>query len=347
MGKPVTAVVLALGMVAIALAALGLSPGAVFAALLSGAFGDYFAVTDSLVKAMPLIFTGLSISVAFSAAQWNIGADGQLLMGAMAACAVGIHLQGFPRPFAIAIVLAAGAAAGAVWSGACGLLKVRFAVSEVISTIMLDYVAVQAVSWAVHGPLMEPSHALPVSAPLAPSARLWGILPPSQLSAGLPIALFLAAICYVWMFHTPSGFELRAFGKSPRAGAFFGIGAGRVTVLAMTLSGALAGLGGAVQLAGVTNRLYETFSPGWGYEAIAVALVARLNPLAIVLTAAFFGALDNGSQAIQRNLGISPVLVQVIQAVVILLLLAFDTPVLRRAGAREASAKTLEAIVDA
>lgn len=287
--------------------------------------------------AMPLIFTGLSVSVAFSAALWNIGADGQLLMGAMAACAVGTGLEGWPSPLAVAIVLAAGSVAGALWSGLCGVLRARFAVSEVISTIMLDYVAVQAVSWAVHGPLMEPGHALPVSAPLAPVARLWS-LGGSRLGAGLPIALALAAICYLWLFHTPSGFELRAFGKNPRAGSFFGIGSGQVTILAMAVSGALAGLGGAVQVAGVTHRLYENFSPGWGYEAIAVALVARLDPIAIVVSAAFFGALDNGSQAIQRTMGVSPVLVQVIQAIVIVLLLAFDTPLLRRPAVTETAA---------
>lgn len=305
----------------------------VFAALLEGAAGSWLAVSDSLTKAMPLVFTGLAVSVAFTGALWNIGADGQLLVGAMAACAVGLHLHGWPHLAALGAVLLSGALAGAIWSGLCGLLKVRYRVNEVISTIMLNYVAIQAVSWAVHGPLMEPSRALPVSAQIASAAQLHLYFTPSRLNFGLLLALLMALACHIWLYRSEAGFKLRAVGKNPRAAAFYGLGVERVTLLAMALSGALAGLGGAVQLSAISGRLYENFSPGWGYEAIAVALVARLNPLAIVLTAGFFGALDNGSQSIQRVLGISPVLVQVIQAVVIFLLLAFDTPVLRRASA--------------
>lgn len=317
----------------LALGAVGIAPLVVFGALLEGAAGSWLAITDSLTKAMPLVFTGLAVSVAFTGALWNIGADGQLLIGAMAACALGLHLRGWSHLAAVAAVLLAGAIAGALWSGICGVLKARYRVNEVISTIMLNYVAIQAVSWAVHGPLMEPSRSLPVSAQIASAAQLHLYFAPSQLNFGLVVALLMAIACHIWLYRSEAGFKLRAVGKNPRAAAFYGLGVERVTLLAMALSGALAGLGGAVQLSAISGRLYENFSPGWGYEAIAVALVARLNPLAVVLTACFFGALDNGSQSIQRVLGISPVLVQVIQAVVIFLLLAFDTPLLRRAPA--------------
>ncbi len=139
------------------------------------------------------------------------------------------------------------------------------------------------------------------------------------------LAIVLAIGCYLLLFHTSYGFELRAMGRNRRAAAFFGIPIARLTIGILALSGALAGIGGAVQVCAITHRLYEKFSPGWGFEAIAVALVARLNPLGIIASAIFFGALDNGSQAMQRAQGVSPVLVQVIQGLVIMILLAFDT----------------------
>lgn len=337
LGKPLAALAVSLALVAIALAALGANPAVTLAALANGAFGNWLAATDTLVKATPLVFTGLSVSVAFSGALWNIGAEGQLLAGALAATACGIHLGSWPHPLAVTAVLGAGALAGALWSAFAGWLRARFEVSEIISTIMLNYIAIETVSWAVHGPLMEPSRSYPASSMLPAAACLTRYLPPSRLNAGMVLALALAPICYLWMFRTNSGFELRAMGKNRRAAAFFSIPITRITVLGMALSGALAGLAGAVQVSAITNRLFERFSSGWGYEAIAVALVARLNPLAIVPSALFFGALDNGAQAVQRVQGVSPVLVQATQGLVIFMLLAFDTPALQSRWSGEAA----------
>ena len=151
-------------------------------------------------------------------------------------------------------------------------------------------------------------------------------LEPTRLNPAIVLAIVLAIGCYLLLFHTSIGFELRAMGRNRRAATFFGIPIARLTIAILALSGALAGIGGAVQVSAITHRLYEKFSPGWGFEAIAVALVARLNPLGIIVSAIFFGALDNGSQAMQRAQGVSPVLVQVIQGLVIMILLAFDTP---------------------
>jgi simple sugar transport system permease protein len=224
------------------------------------------------------------------------------------------------------IILGAGAIGGAAWGGLAGWLRARRDVNEVISTIMLNFVAVQMLSWMVHGPLMEPSRAYPTSSPIASAAQLEFYFAPSRLNLGMLLAVVLAAACYILLFNTSAGFELRAMGRNRRAATFFGIRIPALTVWVMALSGALAGLGGAVQVSAISHRLYEKLSPGWGFEAIAVALVARLNPLAIVPAALLFGALDNGSQAMQRTQGISPELVQVIQGLVILIILAFDTP---------------------
>ena len=325
--RPFAALPIAAALIAVVIAALGANPFNVFAALGEGAFGSWYACIDTIVKSTPLIFTGLAVSLAFSGALWNIGADGQLTIGAIAAGAVGPHLADFSHALAVAIVLVAGALGGAAWGGIAGWLRARRDVNEVISTIMLNFVAAQALSWMVHGPLMEPSRAYPTSSPIAPAAQLDFYFAPSRLNLGILLAVVLAVACYIALFNTRAGFELRAMGRNRRAATFFGVRIPALTVWAMALTGAMAGLGGAVQISAISHRLYEKLSPGWGFEAIAVALVARLNPIAIVPAALLFGALDNGSQAMQRTHGISPELVLVIQALVILIILAFDTPV--------------------
>ncbi|HLW69145.1 MAG TPA: ABC transporter permease [Candidatus Binataceae bacterium] len=324
LAAPLAAIILAGLLVTLVLIALGAAPAMVLAALADGAFGNRLACVDTLVKATPLLYCALAVAIAFEGALWNIGADGQLIVGALAAGACGPRLGGWPHPAAILVMLLAGALGGALWGAFAGWLRARRDVNEVISTIMLNFTAAQLLSWAVHGPLMEASGAFPESAPIAASAELHHFLPPSRLNLGMLLAVLLAVACYVFLFHTAMGFELRALGRNRRAAAWFGISAKRLTIMTLTLSGALAGLGGAVHVAAVTDRLYESLSPGWGYEAIAVALVAQLNPLAIIPSAIFFGALDNGAQSMQRTAGVSPVLVQVIQALVIILLLAFD-----------------------
>jgi ABC-type uncharacterized transport system permease subunit len=322
--RPLAALALAAVIISLVLIVLGASPLAVAADLWQGAFGNWLAATDTLVKATPLVLTGLAIAIAFQGALWNIGADGQLIIGAMAAGALGPSLGGWPHLLAIMAMFGAGATGGALWGGLAGWLRARREVNEVISTIMLNFVAAQLLSWAVHGPLIEPSHALPQSVTIAPSTQLAFYFEPSRLNLGMIVALVAAVLCHLGLFHSAAGFELRALGRNRRTSAFFGIPIRRFTVFAMALSGALAGLGGAVQISAITHRLFETMSPGWGYEAIAVALVARLNPLAIVPAAIVFGALDNGSQAMQRADAVSPVLVNVIQGIVIMILIAFD-----------------------
>jgi simple sugar transport system permease protein len=298
---------------------------AVAGALIEGSFGSWFALSETLVKSTPLVFTGLAIAISFEGALWNIGADGQLIMGALAAGAAGPLLGAWPRLAAVTVLIALGAIAGGAWGALCGWLKAARNVNEVISTIMLNFIAQQILSWAVHGPLIEPSHLFPASAPIALSARLGHYLLPSRLNLRRALAIALAIACELVLFHTAWGFEVRAMGRNARAARFFGIATRRLTVTLLLASGALAGAGGAVQVSALSHRLYEDFSPGWGYEAIAVALVARLNPLGVVPCAVLFGALDNGAQALQRTQGVSPGLVQLIQGLLILVLLAFDS----------------------
>lgn len=322
---PLGALLLSVALLAVIVLALGASPVTVFWALVQGAFGNWLAATDTLVKSTPLLLCGLAIAVSFEASIWNIGADGQLLIGALLTGALGPHLGGWPHAPAVLLVLLAGAAGGALWGGLAGWLRARRDVNEIISTIMLNFVAAQVLSWAVHGPLMESSRDFPKSAPLASSAQLHLYLQPSRLNLGMLLAALLAPACYWLLFHTTTGFKLRAMGRNVRAAAWHGIPAAHLAILVLALSGALAGLAGAIQISAINHRLYESISPGWGYEAIAVALVARLNPLAILPSAIFFGALDNGAQAMQRNAGVAPELVQVLEGLVIVVLLALES----------------------
>ena len=185
---------------------------------------------------------------------------------------------------------------------------------------------------------MEPSGAYPQSTPIAESAQMYVFFPPTRLNLGIVIAIVAGSRMLPAAVPDRVGFEVRAMGRNRRASTFFGIPIARLTIGILALSGALAGIGGAVQVSAITHRLYEKLSPGWGFEAIAVALIARLNPLGIVASALLFGALDNGSQAMQRSQGVSPVLVQVIQALVIMILLAFDARIF--AGLRSRIATT-------
>jgi ABC-type uncharacterized transport system permease subunit len=324
LARTVLALALAAILISLILLLLGASPIRVSLAFWDGAFGTWLAFTETLTKSTPLLFCGLAVAVAFEGALWNIGAEGQLLAGAMSAGALGPMLNSWPHALAVMAILVAGAGGGALWGALAGWLRARREVNEVISTIMLNFVAAQLLSWLVHGPLIESSHSYPMSVPIACAAELRLYLRPSRLNFGMLLAVVCALACYAFLYHTEKGLELRAMGRNRRACIFSGINTDALTVWGMALSGSLAGLGGATQVAAITHRLFEAFSPGWGYEAIAVALIARLNALAIVPSAIVFGALDNGAQAMQRTQGVSPVLVQVIQGAVIIILLALD-----------------------
>jgi simple sugar transport system permease protein len=327
----------ALALAAVALALLGFSPGRALVALLGGSVGDAAAWTATLLKTAPLLLTGLAVALSFRCGVWNIGAEGQLYAGALAATALGTRagLDGHAL-WVVPLVAVAGAAAGAALAALAGALRALRGVSEVISTILLNFVAIQAVALAVQGPLQEAAGAYPQSEALGASAWLpaW-----HRIHLGVPLA-GLAAAWVAWLlFRTPFGFRLRAVGHSPLAARFAGIPPARMGVAALALAGALAGLAGAFEVMGVTRRLYEGLSPGTGYTAIAVALLARLHPLAVVPAALFFGALEAGAGAMQREAGIPAVATEVVQGVVILLSagIALAAGGTRRRGAREAS----------
>jgi simple sugar transport system permease protein len=321
----VAAAALAAALLTLLLVATGHAPGPALGALREGAVGSADAILSAtLVRATPLVWAGLAVAVAFRAGILNIGAEGQLLAGGVAAAVVGglAGALGGATPW---LALAAGAAAGAAWAGVPALLRRPFGVLEVISTIMLNFVALHAVGWLVRGPLQEPTRVYPQSSTLAEAARLPILVPGTRLHAGAALAA-IAAVALWWVLRsTAAGFRLRATGMNPAAAASAGlVDVGAVTTRAFLASGALAGLAGASELTGVTYALYENLSPGYGYTAIAVALLARLHPLAVIATGVLFGALEAGAGAMQRDAGVPSVVVSVVEALLILLVLGAD-----------------------
>jgi ABC-type uncharacterized transport system permease subunit len=310
----------------------GYSLGAGLSALWTGSLGSWYAITSSiLVRAIPLMLTGTAVAVAFRAGVFNIGAEGQLLVGAAAAAAVALSAPHGGMAVTIGALLA-GAAAGAAWAGIAAALRARFGVLEVISTIMLNFVALYAVSYLVRGVLQEPTHAYPQSAPLAEAVRLARIPGAGRLHLGLVVAVAVVLVSGWALRHTAAGFRLLAVGESATAAASAGlIDVLRTTTRAFLLSGALAGLAGAIEVLGVTYALYEDISPGYGYTAIAVALLAGLDPWRVIIASLLFGALEAGAGAMQRDAGVPSTVASVVEALLILTVVGLQA-VRRRAA---------------
>ena len=316
---------LVLGTLAL-LAATGHDVGQALSALVNGSIGSWYSLgSGTLVRATPLMLTGLAVAIAFRAGVFNIGAEGQFVVGAAAAAAVGLSMVGAARVLTVPIVLLSGLLAGAIWASIAGFLRLRFHVLEVISTIMLNFVALYLVSYLVRGPLQEPTHVYPQTSSLSLGAQLPRLGPTTRLHLGFVIAV-VACLATWWVLrNTAGGFRLRAVGANVFAAKSAGqIDTARVTMRAFLISGAFAGLAGAIEVSGITFALYENISPGYGYTAIAVALLARLDPAAVLATGVLFGALESGAAAMQRDAGVPSVVVAVVEAGIILVLVAIE-----------------------
>lgn len=334
---------LGLGLVVLALglALSGYDAVAALAALWRGPFGSPDAVLSALLpRAVPLIIIGLGIGLGFRAGALNIGAEGQFYAGALAATWVGLAITPLvaevpgaaARLAAISAVLGAALVAGLLWAVVPVILRLRFGVLEVISTLLLNFVAEALVSWMVQGPLQESRHTYPQSDPIGLAARL-PQLSGTRLHLGLAIALALAALLWVFERRTLAGFQLRATGENPLAARVIGgVRVGRVFAGALLLSGGLAGLAGGIELSGTTYALFQNLSPGYGFTGIAVALLARLDPLGIVATGLLFAALEAGASAMQRDAGVPAVAVYMVEATMIIAVLLSDA--YRRRAAR-------------
>ncbi len=324
----ITVLAAVLLLIGLCLAPFGETPWEGIRTLFLGALGSPQRLSETLVKTSPLLLTGLAVALAFRTGALNIGAEGQFLVGALGAVAVGQHLGGQPGWIALPVSLLAAFLAAGVWGGIAGVMKSWREVPEVISTIMLNFVALHWVSALVRGGLKDPQAGLPESAEIAVSAHLPRILSGYRIHWGLGLGILLCLAVGFLLSRTTLGFKMRAVGFSPVASLYAGFSPKRTWAASLALSGALAGLGGGVEVCGITYRVYDHLSPGYGYTAIAVALLARLNPIAVIPTAFFFGALDQGAGTLQRELDVPLVLVSVVQGLVILLalLLGFHRP---------------------
>jgi ABC-type uncharacterized transport system permease subunit len=321
--KPALFVPAALGaglvVLAAGLALAGYPPGAALGALWRGGFGSWYALSSAtLPRAVPLLLIGAGVTLAFRAGAFNIGAEGQFYAGAIAATWLGLHLGAWPAVFALPVLGLAAMLAGAAWCAIPALLRLRFGVLEVISTLLMNFVALALVSLMVTGPLQEARRTYPQSDPIAESARL-PMLPGTRLHLGLAVAVAVCLLLQVLYNRTTWGFRFRALGAGPKAAVLTGrIPAHRYLATALMGSAALAGLAGGVEVSGVSYALFQNLSPGYGFTAIAAALLARLEPIALLATAFLFAGLEAGAGAMQREAAIPSVVVYVVEAVVIL-----------------------------
>ncbi len=333
--RALTALGLALtaGLVALAvsLTLTGYDAASALSALWLGGFGTSEGLLSAtLPRAVPLILIGLGLGVAFRGGALNIGAEGQFYAGAGVATWIGLSLGGWPRPVAVALVLLGGAGAGLLYGLVPVWLRLRFGVLEVISTLLLNFVAEGVISYLVQGPLMEPRHIYPQSAllPLAARLPLWT---GTRLHLGMALALTLAVGIWVFERRTRPGFMLYAAGVNPSAAWIMGrIDTRKVFALALLASAGLAGLAGGAEISGSTYALFQNLSPGYGFTGIAVALLARLHPLGIVASGLLFAGLEAGAGAMQRDAGVPAVIVSVVEAAIILTVLLGDAASRRR-----------------
>lgn len=295
---------------------------AAVAALWRGAFGSWYAFSSAtMVRAVPLIVIGLGFALALKGGALNIGAEGQFYAGAMAATWVGLHVGAWPGPVAILALWLAAAVAGALWMALPVFLKARYGVFEAISTLLLNFVALSLVSYMVQGPLQEASGIYPQSDQIATAGRI-PLIAGTRLHWGIVPTIALGAVIWLVLTRTLWGFHLRAVGAGPAAARVTGrVNGSRLLAVALLWSAALAGLAGGFEIGGVSYALYQNLSPGYGFTAIAVALLARLNPWGIILSGVMFGALEAGAGAMQRDAGVPSVAVYVVEAAVIVVAL--------------------------
>ncbi|MBK6465554.1 MAG: ABC transporter permease [Rhodobacter sp.] len=332
---PFAAIAVTLVLCAGLIAMAGVNPLTAYAEMLKGAFGSRLSVTETLTRAVPLMLTGLAAAVAFRARLWNIGGEGQFYIGALVAAGLGHDLvSGLPVPLAIAVLMLASMAAGAALLVGPALMRLRFGIDEVVTTLLLNFIVLLFVGLMVEGPLKDPmAFGWPQSVPVASGLRLPDLVPRSRLHVGLILALVVAALVWLLQARTVFGARTRAAGLNPRAAAFAGVPLTATLVRVAALSGGLAALAGAVEVLGPTGYVTTTMSPGFGYAGIVVAMLAALHPMGVVAAAIFVATVFVGADAMSRATGVPSFIADVIMSVSFLTMLTallFTTYRLRR-----------------
>lgn len=319
---PVAAVALAMALAALPLALADADVLGAYRQMAAASLGSGFALAETLTRATPLILTGLAAAVAFRARLWNIGAEGQLYLGAVAAVALGSGAVPVPQFLALPLGLAAGALAGALLMLGPTWLKLRLGVDEVVTTLLLNFVALLLVGLLLEGPMQDPmSLGWPQSAPVLDAAALPRLAGRTRLHAGLLLALAAAGLVWVYLERTVWGFETRAVGANARAAAYAGMPVAAVLLRTGAISGALAGLAGAGEVMGLKGYLTQDLSPGFGYSGIVVATLAQLNPLGVVPAAVFVAGVFVGADSMSRTAGVPSYIADLVVALSLLTML--------------------------
>lgn len=320
---------LALAMLTIAIifAALGVDPLVAFQRIFRGGFGSVYGLQETLTKTIPLILAGVGLTLAFKGRMYNIGAEGQLLVGAIVATGVSRLLPEWPGFLLLPAMFIGGFAGGALWAAIPAVLKTRFRVDEVLTSLMLVYVANEAVKFLVYGPWRgSDTRGFPITDEFPAAAHIPTLLGTRIHYPTLIIAILLAILIYLLLTRTKLGYEIRVTGENPEASHYAGMDYQKIALLVMIISGGLAGLAGMGEVAGIHFRLRppEAISPGYGFTAIIVAWLARLNPLAAILTAFLLGGLLVGGDAIQIALNLPAATVQIFNGVILLFVIASE-----------------------
>ncbi len=321
----------------------GANPLAAYAAYLVVPLTSGFTFLEVLVSATPILLTGAAVAIAFRAGYWNIGAEGQLLLGAVAAAGIGTLVGDLPPLLALPIMIVGGAVAGAAWAIVPAMLRVRFGIDEVVTTLLLNPVALLFVNGLLHGPWRDPATGFPESERIAASAEFPTLIDRSRVHLGFVLAIAVIAVAWYVLARTPAGLRLRATGLSSHGARFAGINVSRTLLGAALVSGAIAGLAGVSEVAGIQNRLTSGLSPGYGYTGIVVATLGTLSMPGVALAGLFLGDLTVGASSAARTMGIPTQLGAVVQGVLLLTTIALLT--LRRHRARRPAAVTAPAEV--
>lgn len=320
---PVSAVLLALLAGAVMLLLLGVNPLEAYSAMIGGAFGSISGITQSLVKATPLLLVGLGICIAFRASVINIGGEGQIILGALMGTWFSLTFRSWPGWILIPTTIIVGFIAGAFWGFIPGILKARLQVNEILSTVMMNAIAIQLMNLLIRGPLIDPA-GVTAGTYLAQSERLpeqvWlaRLVPQSLLHTGLLIAIVLAFVVYIFLWRTTLGYRIRAVGLNPDASRYAGISVPVFQALSLTLAGGFAGLAGVIEVIGVQHRLLEGITSGYGFSGIVAALFGGLHPIGLIPASFLFGGLLVGADKMQRAVQVPSALVGAILGLIVL-----------------------------
>jgi len=321
---PIFAFLVALAINGILLWSIQINPLEAYKAIYQGSLGNTYARVETLVKMAPLLLAGLGILVAFRSSLFNIGAEGQLYVGGIFAAGVALFMGPFPPWIHIPLTVLAGFVGGALWALVPALLRARLKVSETIVTLLMNYIAIELVSYLVNGPWKDPKAVEPYTARFYASATLPIVLTNTRLHTGILIAIAAVVGIYIYLNHTVLGYQLRVVGENPKAAGYGGINIQRTVILSLLISGGLAGLAGTGEVAGIWHRLMMDISPGYGYTAIVIALLGRLDPLGTLVSSFLFAVLVVGADSMQRTVGAPAAAVLIVQALVVLGVLAGD-----------------------